>query len=78
VKKTATLLGVARAIVSKAMSAYTIHGDKILTKRNREQESTSTEKDGWRKLRPRSNCTVNYRSVLSSERALQNYKPATV
>jgi hypothetical protein len=28
--------------------------------------------------RPRSNCTVNYRPVLSSERALQNNKPATV
>jgi hypothetical protein len=25
--------------------------------------------------RPRSNCTVNYRPVLSSERALQNNKP---
>jgi hypothetical protein len=28
--------------------------------------------------RPRSNCIVNYRPVLSSERALQNNKPATV
>jgi hypothetical protein len=28
--------------------------------------------------RLRSNCTVNYRTVLSSERALQNNKPATV
>jgi hypothetical protein len=28
--------------------------------------------------RPRSNCTVNYRSVLLSERVLQNNKPATV
>jgi hypothetical protein len=28
--------------------------------------------------RPGSNCTVIYRPVLSSERALQNYKPATV
>jgi hypothetical protein len=28
--------------------------------------------------RPRSNCTVNYRPVLSSERALQNNKPSTV
>jgi hypothetical protein len=28
--------------------------------------------------RPRSNCTVNYRPVLSSERALQNNKAATV
>jgi hypothetical protein len=28
--------------------------------------------------RPRSNCAVNYRHVLSSERALQNNKPATV
>jgi hypothetical protein len=26
--------------------------------------------------RPRSNCTVNYRHILSSERALQNNKPA--
>jgi hypothetical protein len=28
--------------------------------------------------RPRSNCTANYTPVLSSERELQNYKPATV
>jgi hypothetical protein len=28
--------------------------------------------------RPRSNCTVNYRPVLSSEKGLHNYKPATV
>jgi hypothetical protein len=28
--------------------------------------------------RPISNCTVNYRPVLLSERALQNYKPAIV
>jgi hypothetical protein len=28
--------------------------------------------------RPRSNCTVNYRPVLSSERALQNNKHGTV
>jgi hypothetical protein len=28
--------------------------------------------------RPRSNCTVNYRPVISSERALQNNKLATV
>jgi hypothetical protein len=28
--------------------------------------------------RPRSNCTVIYSPVLSSERALQNYKPTTV
>jgi hypothetical protein len=27
---------------------------------------------------PRSNCTVIYRPVLSSERALQNYTPVTV
>jgi hypothetical protein len=28
--------------------------------------------------RPRSNCTVNYSTILSSERALQNNKPAIV
>jgi hypothetical protein len=28
--------------------------------------------------RPRSNCTVIYRPVLSSERALQTYKPVNV
>jgi hypothetical protein len=28
--------------------------------------------------RPRNNCTLNYRSFLSSERALQNNNPAAV
>jgi biotin operon repressor len=43
--KTATLLGVSRARVSKVMSAYTNHGKTILSKRNSGRKLTVTERD---------------------------------
>jgi transposase len=43
--KTATLLSVSRATVSKVMSAYTNHGKTISVKRNSERKSTLTERD---------------------------------
>jgi hypothetical protein len=46
VTKTATLLGVLRVTVSKAMSvAYINHGKTTLAKRNSGQKSTLTERD---------------------------------
>jgi transposase len=43
--KTATLLGVLRATVSKVMSAYTNHGKTTSAKRNSGRKSTVTEGD---------------------------------
>jgi hypothetical protein len=43
--KTATLLGVSRATVSKVMSAYTNHGKTTSAKRNSWRKSTVTERD---------------------------------
>jgi transposase len=43
--KTATLLGVSRATVSKVMSAYTNHGKTAAAKRNSGRKSTLTERD---------------------------------
>jgi predicted transcriptional regulator len=43
--KTATLLGVSRATVSKVMSAYTNHRKTTSAKRNSRRKSTSTERD---------------------------------
>jgi transposase len=43
--KTATLLGVSRATVTKAMSACTNHGKTTSTKRNSGRKSTLTERD---------------------------------
>jgi hypothetical protein len=45
VTKTATLLGVLRATVSKVMSAYTEQGKTASAKRNSGQKSTLTERD---------------------------------
>jgi transposase len=45
VTKTATLLGVWRATVSKVMSAYTNHGKTTSAKRNSGRKSTFTERD---------------------------------
>jgi transposase len=44
VTKTAVLLGVSRATVSKIMSAYTNHGTKTSAKRNSGRKSTLTER----------------------------------
>jgi transposase len=43
--KTAILLGVSRATVSKVMSAYTNHGKTTSAKRNSGRKSTLTERD---------------------------------
>jgi predicted transcriptional regulator len=43
VTKTATLLGVLRATVSKVMSAHTNHGKTTSAKRNSGRKSTLTE-----------------------------------
>jgi transposase-like protein len=43
--KTATLLGVSSATVSKVMSAYTNHGKTATAKRNSGWKSTLTERD---------------------------------
>jgi hypothetical protein len=43
--KSATLLGVPTATVSKVMSAYTNHGKTTSAKRNSVQKSTLTERD---------------------------------
>jgi transposase len=43
--KTATLLGVPGATVSKVTSAYTNHGKATSAKRNSGQKSTLTERD---------------------------------
>jgi transposase len=45
VTKTATLLGVSRATVSKVMSAYKNHGKTTSAKRNSGKKSTVTEGD---------------------------------
>jgi transposase len=45
VTKTATLLGVSKATVSKVMSAYTNYGTTTSAKRNSERKSTLTERD---------------------------------
>jgi transposase len=45
VKKTATLLHVSRATVSKVMSAYTNHGKTTSAKRNSGKKSALTERD---------------------------------
>jgi hypothetical protein len=44
VTKTATLLALSRATVSKVMSAYTNHGKTTSAKRNTGQQSTLTER----------------------------------
>jgi transposase len=43
--KTATLLGVLRTTISKAISAYTNHGKTVSAKRNSRRKSTLTERD---------------------------------
>jgi predicted transcriptional regulator len=43
--KTATLLGVSRATVSKVLSAYMDHVKRISAKRDSERKSTLTERD---------------------------------
>jgi transposase len=43
--KTATLLGISTATISKVMSAYTNHWKTTFAKRNRGRESPLTEKD---------------------------------
>jgi transposase len=45
VPKSATLVGVSRATISKAMSAYTNHEKTTLAKRNDGRKSTLTERD---------------------------------
>jgi transposase len=45
VTKTATLLGVLRATLSKVMSAYMNHGKTISAKRNSGRKSALTERD---------------------------------
>jgi transposase len=45
VTKTATLLGVSRATVSKVMLAYTNNGKTTSAKRNSERKSILTERD---------------------------------
>jgi transposase len=45
VAKTATLLGVSRATVSKVMSAYKNHGKTTSVKRNSGRKSTLAERD---------------------------------
>jgi transposase len=45
VTKTATLLGVSRATVSKVVSAYTSHGKTTSAKRNNGRKSALTERD---------------------------------
>jgi predicted transcriptional regulator len=45
VTKTATLLGISRATVSKVMSAYANHGKPTSANRNSEWKSTLTEID---------------------------------
>jgi IS30 family transposase len=45
VTKSATLLGVSRATVSKVISACTNHGETTSAKRNSERNSSLTERD---------------------------------
>jgi transposase len=45
VTKTAALLGVSRATVSKVKAAYTDHGETTSAKRNSGRKSTLTERD---------------------------------
>jgi predicted transcriptional regulator len=45
VTKTATLLGISTATVSKVLSAYTNHGKTTLAKRKRGRESRMTKRD---------------------------------
>jgi transposase len=58
--KTATLLGVSKATVSKIMSAYTNHGKTTQAKRNSGRNSTLTETDSriLRKIVSKSHSTA--------------------
>jgi transposase len=69
VTKTATLIGVSRATVSKVMSAYTNHGKTTSAKKNSGRKSTMTERDSHTLRR---NVLKNHRTTVAQVTAELN------
>jgi transposase len=69
VTKTATLLGVLRATVSKVMSTYTNRGKTTSVKRNSGRKSALTERD---RLTLRRIISKNHRTTAAQVKGQQN------